>query len=72
MVLKEARAPEVQAPETKAVCIHHWIIETADGPTSLGFCQRCFETKEFKNSIDDWSYDEEPAERRALEPVPQD
>lgn len=48
--------PEVQSPVTQSTCCHHWIIETADGPVSLGFCQFCFETKEFKNSLEDWSF----------------
>lgn len=46
---------EVQSPEIESTCCHHWIIETADGPVSLGYCQLCFETKEFKNSFEDWS-----------------
>ena len=51
MVLQQA-----QAPETPSTCCHHWIIETADGPLSLGYCQFCSETKDFKNSLDDWSF----------------
>lgn len=51
MVLLEAASTK---PES--TCCHHWIIETADGPVSLGYCQLCFETKEFKNSLDDWSF----------------
>ena len=51
MVLQEAHSPE-----TQSTCRHHWIIETADGPVSLGYCQFCFETKEFKNTLDDWSF----------------
>ena len=59
MVLEEA-----QAPETQSTCCHHWIIETADGPFSLGYCQLCFETKEFKNSLDDWSFFKETVKVR--------
>lgn len=33
-------------------CQHHWLIETAEGPTSLGKCQFCHESREFKNSVD--------------------
>jgi len=32
-------------------CIHHWIIESAHGPTSMGRCQRCKKEQEFANSI---------------------
>ena len=34
-------------------CRHHWVIETADGPTSRGVCRRCGMVKEFMNSIPD-------------------
>ena len=33
-------------------CRHHWLIESAEGPTSLGVCQFCHEAREFKNSVD--------------------
>ena len=33
-------------------CPHHWIIETANGPSSKGVCQICGEDREFKNSIE--------------------
>ena len=49
MVLQEVQAPAVQT------CRHHWMIQTADGPVSLGVCQLCFEAREFMNSIDDWN-----------------
>ena len=32
-------------------CVHHWEIETADGPISKGRCRRCKATREFENSI---------------------
>ena len=59
MVLQEAQTPEIVS-----TCCHHWIIETADGPLSLGYCQFCFETKEFKNSLEDWSYFKETVKVR--------
>jgi hypothetical protein len=33
-------------------CTHHWVIESANGPSSGGVCQRCGETREFKNSAE--------------------
>jgi len=33
-------------------CVHHWIIATSNGPTSMGQCQRCHAVKEFKNTMD--------------------
>ena len=57
MVLQIAEAPVTQT------CCHHWIIQTADGPVSLGVCKNCFETREFQNSIEDWSFDQSSQER---------
>jgi len=34
-----------------AECIHHWTIARAEGPTSVGRCRRCKETRIFENSI---------------------
>ena len=31
-------------------CVHHWIIESAEGKTSQGECQKCHLEAEFKNS----------------------
>ena len=31
-------------------CSHHWVIETANGPISVGRCRLCREEKEFSNS----------------------
>ena len=33
------------------VCKHHWVIETAAGPVSIGTCRLCGEEREFNNSI---------------------
>ena len=41
-----AGAPEV--PDEKS-CRHHWIIEPASGPTSVGVCKHCGAVKEFQN-----------------------
>jgi len=40
--------------------VHHWIIETANGPTSIGRCQKCRAKREFSNTppdggLADWS-----------------
>ena len=31
-------------------CVHHWIIEPAEGPTSTGICAKCKASKNFINS----------------------
>ena len=47
--------PMQTAPEETPVstCCHHWVIEPANGPISQGVCQRCNESREFKNSVVD-------------------
>jgi hypothetical protein len=32
-------------------CPHHWIIEPATGPTSMGVCKLCGAAKEFSNQF---------------------
>lgn len=32
-------------------CVHHWMLETPDGPMSEGTCKKCGEKKEFSNSL---------------------
>lgn len=36
--------------EPKEACVHHWDIESAEGPNSLGTCRYCLTTKNFRNS----------------------
>lgn len=36
-------------PSNGKACKHHWIIETATGPTSTGVCKLCGAVKEFQN-----------------------
>ena len=40
-------------------CAHHWVIDSPNGPTSEGVCQRCGEKREFTNSAETtsvWTY----------------
>ena len=39
-----------KALHAQDVCRHHWIIESARGPTSWGTCNRCAARREFRNS----------------------
>lgn len=32
-------------------CVHHWIIESPDGPTSKGRCRHCGIVAEFSNDL---------------------
>ena len=33
------------------MCPHHWVIDTPNGPTSIGTCKMCGERQEFVNSL---------------------
>ncbi len=44
-------------PKTaNATCKHNWVIETPAGPTSVGQCKACGETREFRNSFAEFTY----------------
>ena len=52
MTPKTAVKPEetaIEAPQVTEQCVHHWIIEPPDGPTSNGVCKICGSIKEFEN-----------------------
>ena len=34
------------------VCTHHWVIQTLDGPVSIGRCKVCGEERQFNNSTE--------------------
>ena len=42
-----------QESTVKEQCHHHWVIESASGPTSRGVCRLCGTVKEFSNRIPD-------------------
>lgn len=54
MVLEAIAVKE--KPVKKETCAHYWIIETAQGPKSMGKCRRCGKVREFDNyiSIEAW------------------
>jgi hypothetical protein len=49
----EEKPPEEQPPEEQ--CHHYWVIEVANGPTSLGKCKYCGEAREFFNAFPDFN-----------------
>lgn len=51
MILHEEVREEVLEEQLVSSCRHHWMIETANGPTSTGTCRNCREIKEFANSV---------------------
>lgn len=38
-------------------CRHHWLIESPDGPTSLGVCRICGLEREFDNNFEQYAVD---------------
>ena len=52
MVRRKSRdLHEKRRPTTKAKCTHYWVIESPQGPTSLGRCKICGAVSEFSNYV---------------------
>ena len=51
MILHEEVREEAFEAQRVITCRHHWMIEPANGPTSIGICRNCREIKEFTNSV---------------------
>ena len=51
------------AAEANGKCRHYWVIESPEGPVSIGRCKNCGAVKEFQNyaPISTWSDDKSPA-----------
>lgn len=45
-------------------CRHHWVIQPASGPFSLGTCQTCGEAREFKNYVEASTWGDNPSYSR--------
>ena len=57
---------EQEQTRPESDCMHHWMIESPNGPVSMGTCKICGETAEFKNSIQGSGWDREsPQSKRA-------
>ncbi len=48
--MKSRVKKEQREPEVKNGCKHHWIIEPANGVTSIGVCKVCKSKMQFYNS----------------------
>ena len=51
MSLQQELKPEAET-QIGYACCHHWIIQPAQGPVSMGQCQKCSEIREFNNFIE--------------------
>ena len=45
-------SPVQEVPEGSLICQHHWLIQAADGPVSVGSCRICGEAREFNNYVE--------------------
>ena len=57
MILHEEVREEAFEAQRVITCRHHWMIEPANGPTSIGICRNCREIKEFTNSVSELDRD---------------
>jgi hypothetical protein len=56
MMRDELKESNIKPEQEKDECRHYWIIESAQGPVSRGFCKFCGAEKEFHNSWPGFSY----------------
>lgn len=51
---------EEETPRAEpAQCRHYWLIESPQGPTSLGRCKHCGAEREFPNSSSDFIWEDD-------------
>ena len=58
--MSEVAVTEADEATTEPRCRHHWLIESPQGPTSMGICKLCGARKEFRNSAADFLWEDEP------------
>ncbi len=51
----ERPEPSLEVP----TCQHHWLIETPRGSMSMGRCKRCGTEREFRNSANDYLWEDD-------------
>ena len=51
--MEQKTAIVLEAPDKRPLCSHYWVIESAQGPASIGECTLCGEKREFKNLLVD-------------------
>ncbi len=66
MTQKDGALTQEEQEESVSDCVHHWMIDSPNGPVSRGTCKVCGESSEFKNSIQGSGWDREsPRSKRA-------
>ena len=58
--MSKAAVTELDGATRESGCRHHWLIESPQGPTSMGICKLCGAQKEFRNSASDLLWEDEP------------
>ena len=53
-----------------AICSHHWVIDTPNGPTSIGTCKLCSAKQEFINSLGSVGWEKVTSYGRTTNQVP--
>lgn len=51
----KTKVEEKEAQAQQPACGHYWVIDAANGPTSIGICKFCGEKKEFYNAFPDFN-----------------
>lgn len=61
---REAPTPAVDASQstTETTCVHHWVIDSPSGSTSMGVCRICGERRAFANYVSDFIFEGDSAE----------
>ncbi len=57
--VKERKPEATVAPAEAGGCQHHWLIESPRGALSNGRCKVCGEEREFRNSANDYIWDDD-------------
>ena len=66
-MIEQKNGDSVAVAYDPEACQHHWVIQLADGPYSIGTCHSCGGSKQFKNFVENGRWgDERP---RADAPV---
>jgi hypothetical protein len=58
--MSKAGVTQVERARKHRPCRHHWLIESPQGPTSMGICKLCGAQREFSNSVTDFLWEDEP------------
>ena len=59
-----------EASDVPVDCRHHWVIESAQGATSSGFCKLCAARREFANSCPGVAWEDNHAAPETLRSAP--